>query len=490
MQVGLAARPSAPRRPPDRPGDTHGQARQARRPRRGRRQPLQAPRIRVPELRDLRRHPLGLGLRPPRAWSSRRTSAAQWWQAVVRGRDDVVGLDSSVILAPQVWEASGHVDAFVDPLTECRSVPQALPVDHLLEAFEEQQRPRRPSGLAEIVCPNCGTRGSSPSRVTSTGCCARTVGPVEDEGALHYLRPETAQGIFVNYANVANAARKKPPFGIGQTGKSLPQRDHARATSSSAPASSSRWRWSSSSSPAPTRSGTSTGSRSAGTGTSTSGIDPENLRLFEHPQEKLSHYSKRTVDIEYRFHFAGSEFAELEGIANRTDFDLSTHTRALRRRPVLLRPGDRRALVPVRHRAGGRADPRVLAFLLDAYDEDEAPNAKGGVDKRTVLRFDPRLAPVKVAVLPLSRNADLSPKARDLAAELRTHLERRVRRRRRDRPPLPPPGRDRHAVLRHRRLRHPRRPGRHGPRARLDGPGAGPARRAVRAWLAERLPGC
>jgi glycyl-tRNA synthetase len=149
------------------------------------------------------------------------------------------------------------------------------------------------------------------------------------------------------------------------------------------------------------------------------GIAPDNLRLYEHPQEKLSHYSKRTVDIEYRYGLAGGEWGELEGIANRTDFDLTTHSNHSgvdlsyfdqatnsRFRPYVIEPA-----------AGvGRS---MMAFMLDAYHEDEAPNAKGGVDKRVVLRLDRRLAPVKVAVLPLSRNSDLSPKARDVASALR-----------------------------------------------------------------------
>ena len=140
------------------------------------------------------------------------------------------------------------------------------------------------------------------------------------------------------------------------------------------------------------------------------GIDPDNLRHYEHPQEKLSHYSKRTVDIEYRFGFAGSEWGELEGIANRTDFDLTTHSEALRQGPVATstRPPTSATTPYVIEPAAGLSRS-LMTFLVDAYAEDEAPNTKGGVDKRTVLRLDPRLAPVKVAVLPLSRNADLSP---------------------------------------------------------------------------------
>ncbi len=148
-------------------------------------------------------------------------------------------------------------------------------------------------------------------------------------------------------------------------------------------------------------------------------MNPDNLRLYEHPKEKLSHYSKRTVDIEYRFDFVGSEWGELEGIANRTDFDLSSHQKASGVDLTYLdqESGERYTPYVIEPAAG--ADRGTLVFLLDAYSEDEAPDAKGKLEKRTVLRLDPRLAPVKVAVLPLSRNADLSPKAKDIAAMLR-----------------------------------------------------------------------
>ena len=342
----------------------------------------------------------------------------QWWQHMVRGRDDVVGIDSSVILAPQVWVASGHVDAFVDPLTECKQCHKRWRADQLIEAFAEKHGHEPPEGLAEIVCSNCGTKGSFTEPQNFNGMLRTMVGPVEDEGALHYLRPETAQGIFVNYLNVMNSARKKPPFGIGQTGKSFRNEitpgnfifrtrefEQMEMEFFVKPGTDeewheywlqNRWDW-----------------------YIDLGLNPDNLRFFEHPKEKLSHYSKRTVDIEYRFLFAGSEWAELEGIANRTDYDLTTHANSSgtdlsyfdqeldeRWTPYVIEP------------AAGLTRA-VLAFLLDSYDEDEAPNSKGGVDKRTVLRLDRRLAPVKVAVLPLSRNADLSPKAKDLAAMLR-----------------------------------------------------------------------
>ena len=149
------------------------------------------------------------------------------------------------------------------------------------------------------------------------------------------------------------------------------------------------------------------------------GVKADNLRHYEHPKEKLSHYSKRTVDIEYRFRFAGSEWGELEGIANRTDFDLTTHAEASGQDLSYFDQAAGERYVPYVIEPAAGLSRSLMTFLVDAYSEDEAPNTKGGVDKRTVLRLDPRLAPIKVAVLPLSRNADLTPKAKDVAAELR-----------------------------------------------------------------------
>ncbi len=340
----------------------------------------------------------------------------QWWQNVVRGRDDVVGLDSAVILAPQVWEASGHLTAFSDPLTECRNCHRRFRADQLLEEYEEKKG--RPGTLADVVCANCGTRGQFTEPRDFNGMLRTSIGPVEDDGALHYLRPETAQGIFVNFANVATAARRKPPFGIGQVGKSFRNEitpgnfifrtrefEQMEMEFFVAPGTDEEWheywlqqRWD---------------------WYTDLGMNPDNMRFFEHPQEKLSHYSKRTVDIEYRFRFAGSEWAELEGIANRTDFDLTTHGEHSGVDLSYFDQASGERWVPYVIEPAAGLTRCVLAFLLDAYDVDSAPNAKGGVDTRTVLRFDPRLAPVKAAVLPLSRHADLSPVARDLAADLR-----------------------------------------------------------------------
>ena len=345
----------------------------------------------------------------------------EWWRTMVQRREDVVGIDSSVILPKQVWEASGHVATFHDPLVECLSCHRRFRADQLAEDFSARSGTTvTEADLSAVPCPYCGVRGTYTEPREFTMMVKTHLGPVESDEGLHYLRPETAQGIFVNFLNVLTTSRRKPPFGIGQIGKSFRNEitpgnfifrtrefEQMEMEFFVEPGTDEEWhqhwidermRW-----------------------YTDLGIKPDNLRLYEHPADKLSHYSKRTVDIEYRFEFGGQEWGELEGIANRTDFDLTTHSNHSgvdlsyfdqatnsRYHPFVIEPA-----------AGvGRA---MMAFLLDAYREDEAPNAKGGVDKRSVLSLDRRLAPVKVAVLPLSRNPDLTPKARDLAASLRQY---------------------------------------------------------------------
>ena len=342
----------------------------------------------------------------------------QWWRAMVQSREDVVGLDSAVILPRQVWVASGHVGVFTDPLTECLSCHKRFREDHLLEDFEAKKGRAPENGLADLACPNCGTRGQWTEPRDFNMMLKTYLGPVEDESGLHYLRPETAQGIFVNFANVLTTSRKKPPFGIGQIGKSFRNEitpgnfifrtrefEQMEMEFFVEPGTDETWHqywidqrtdW-----------------------YVDLGISRENLRHYEHPAEKLSHYSKRTVDIEYRFGFSGSEWGELEGIANRTDFDLSTHSQHSGQDLSYFDQTKDERWVPYVIEPAAGLTRSLMAFLIESYTEDEAPNAKGGVDKRTVLRLDPRLAPVKAAVLPLSRNEALSPKARDLAAELR-----------------------------------------------------------------------
>jgi glycyl-tRNA synthetase len=344
----------------------------------------------------------------------------QWWRSTVTSRDDVVGLDSSVILPTKTWEASGHLDVFTDPLTECMSCHKRFRADHLQEAVAEKKGIDNPDDvpLAEIACPNCGTRGAWTEPRPFNGMLKTYLGVVEDESGLHYLRPETAQGIFLNFLNVMNSSRKKPPFGIAQMGKSFRNEitpgnfifrtrefEQMEMEFFVKPGEDEDWhqRW---------------------IDLRTDwyvdlGIARDNLRHFEHPADKRSHYSKRTVDIEYRFGFAGSQWGELEGIANRTDFDLTQHSKFSGQDLSYFDQTTGERWVPYVIEPAAGPNRTMMALLIDAYAEDEAPNTKGGVDKRTVLRLDPRLAPVKAAVLPLSRNADLSPTARGLAAELR-----------------------------------------------------------------------
>ncbi len=344
----------------------------------------------------------------------------QWWKAMVQNRADVVGLDSSVILPRTVWEASGHVEVFSDPLVECLSCHKRFRADHLEEEFEEKKGRPAANGLKDIACGHCGTRGQWTEPKEFSGMLKTYLGPVEDESGMHYLRPETAQGIFVNFANVVSSTRQKPPFGIGQIGKSFRNEitpgnfifrtrefEQMEMEFFVEPGTDEEWhqywiderfRW-----------------------YTDLGINPDNLRLFEHPKEKLSHYSKRTVDIEYRFGFSSGEFGELEGVANRTDFDLTTHSAASGTDLSYFDQGKNERWTPYVIEPAAGLTRSLMAFLVDSYYEDEAPNTKGGVDVRTVLRLDRRLAPVKAAVLPLSRHEELSPLARDLAEGLRKH---------------------------------------------------------------------
>ncbi len=347
----------------------------------------------------------------------------QWWKYMVTAREDVVGLDSSVILPTRTWEASGHLSTFSDPLTECQSCHKRYREDHLQEEYAGKKGIDDPDTVdinESVACPHCGTRSAwTPPREFNM-MLKTYLGVIENESGLHYLRPETAQGIFLNFANVVTSSRKKPPFGIAQMGKSFRNeitpgnfifrtREFEQMEMEYF-----------------VKPGEDEELHQYWIDTRTAwytdlGIDPENLRHYEHPQEKLSHYSKRTVDIEYRFGFSGRDFEELEGVANRTDFDLTQHSEFSGQDLSYFDQAANERYMPYVIEPAAGLTRSLMAFLIDAYTEDEAPNTKGGVDKRVVLKLDPRLAPVKVAVLPLSRNADLSPKARDLAAELRRH---------------------------------------------------------------------
>ena len=342
-----------------------------------------------------------------------------WWNAMVRRRADVVGLDSSVILPREVWVASGHVKAFTDPLIECLNCHKRAREDQLIEELAEKKGVDESSlTTADLACPTCGVRGQWTEPRAFSGLLKTYLGPVDDEAGLHYLRPETAQGIFVNYANVMNAARKKPPFGIGQIGKSFRNEitpgnfifrtrefEQMEIEYFVHPDDADKyfnewvedcWNW-----------------------FVDLGINPDNMRRFDVPKEERAHYSAGTIDVEYRFGFQGSEWGELMGVANRTDYDLGVHNKHSNAKLEYFDQATGERYVPYVIEPSFGLTRSMMAFLVDAYVEDEAPNTKGGVDKRVVLKLDPRLAPVKAAVLPLSKKAELSEPATKLANELR-----------------------------------------------------------------------
>ena len=342
----------------------------------------------------------------------------QWWRHMVQSREDVVGVDTSVIQPRQVWVSSGHVEVFTDPLVESRHTGKRYRADHLLEAYEEKHGHEPANGLADINDPETGQPGDWTEPKAFSGLLKTFLGPVDDEQGLHYLRPETAQGIFVNFKNVMTSARMKPPFGIANIGKSFRNEitpgnfifrtrefEQMEMEFVVKPGEDEQWHqywiddrynW-----------------------YVDLGIKEENLRLYEHPKEKLSHYSKRTVDVEYAFGFTGSKWGELEGVANRTDYDLSVHAKGSGEDLSYYDQTTEERWVPYVIEPAAGLGRSMMAFLVDAYDEEEVPNSKGGTDKRVVLRLDRRLAPVKVAVLPLSKKEELANPARELAAKLR-----------------------------------------------------------------------
>lgn len=341
----------------------------------------------------------------------------EWWRSMVTTRGDVVGVDTSVILPSEVWVASGHVNVFNDPLVECLNCHKRFRADHLEEHYEAKHG-HTPEDMGVIPCPECGTVGKWTQPRDFNMMLRTHLGPVEDENSLHYLRPETAQGIFVDFAEVLGTSRQKPPFGIANMGKSFRNEitpgnfifrtrefEQMEMEFFVVPGTDEEWhqywidarrQW-----------------------YVDLGINPDNLRLYEHPKEKLSHYSKRTVDIEYKFGFQGSDWGELEGIANRTDYDLNAHSQHSGKDLSYFDQASGERFIPYVIEPAAGLTRSLMAFLVDAYDVDEAPNTKGGVDTRTVLRLDPRLSPVKAAVFPLSRKPELQGIAHNLADDLR-----------------------------------------------------------------------
>jgi glycyl-tRNA synthetase len=314
---------------------------------------------------------------------------------MVQERDDIVGLDAAILMAPRVWEASGHLETFTDPLVDCRNCKERWRADQI-----------------DGVCPNCGSRDLTDARPFHL-MFKTHVGPVEDDASVAYLRPETAQGIFVNFANVLQSSRKRPPFGIAQQGKSFRNEitpgnfifrtrefEQMEMEYFVPPEQGQRWfdywcerrlNW-----------------------YIDLGIPPDQLRLRMHDPEELSHYSAGTADVEFMYPWG---WGELEGIANRTDYDLTRHAEFSGEKLEYFDQATGERYVPhVIEPAAGVGRP-MMAFLLAAYDEDEV-----GGETRTVLRLHPRLAPYKVAVLPLSKNERLTPTGRRVAEQLRHHF--------------------------------------------------------------------
>ncbi|MFQ6026104.1 MAG: glycine--tRNA ligase [Dehalococcoidia bacterium] len=318
-----------------------------------------------------------------------------WWRSVVTERDDMVGLDAAILMHPKVWEASGHVENFTDPLVECRNC-------HL--RFREDQ-------LETENCPECGGEFTEPRRFNLM--FHTFMGPVEDTGHEVFLRPETAQGIFVNFTNVLNSTRKKLPFGIGQIGKAFRNEitpgnftfrtrefEQMEAEFFVKPGTDEEWlqKW------VQTRFEWYVGY----------GIRRENLRLRRHDPDELAHYAKDTYDIEYRFPWG---WGELEGIADRTDFDLRRHAEASGEDLNFFDEETREHYLPYVIEPSGGVDRATLAFWLDSYDEEPDGDAV-----RVVSHLHRRLAPIMVAVLPLSRNERLVPTARNIYGMLLRHF--------------------------------------------------------------------
>ncbi len=314
-----------------------------------------------------------------------------WWQTFVWGRRDMVGLDAAILMHPEVWRASGHVENFTDPLVDCRSCRQRFRADN----------------LEGDACPNCGETGTFTEARQFNLMFETHVGPVQsDENKVH-LRPETAQGIFVNFDNVLNTTRRKLPFGIAQIGKTFRNEittgnfifrtrefEIMEIEFFVKPGDDEEWhrKWIDD-------------CMAWYTGL---GVDPERLRLRPHESDELAHYAKATYDIEYLYPWG---WGEIQGIANRTDFDLKAHSDASGESLTYFDEQAKERYTPYVIEPSAGVDRAVMTFLADAYTEEETLSAKGKPETRVLLKLHPTLAPVKVAVLPLSRNERLVPTA-------------------------------------------------------------------------------
>ena len=321
-----------------------------------------------------------------------------WWRAIVHHRDDVVGLDSAILMHPKVWQASGHIDSFTDPLVECKEC-------HLRWRAED---------LLDDRCPNCSGELTDPRQFNLM--FKTFMGPVEDGASVVYLRPETAQGIFVQFENILNSTRKRLPFGVAQVGKAFRNEitpgnftfrtrefEQMEMEFFVKPDEDQKWLdyW----------------VQQRFDWYVDLGIRKENLRLRWHDSEELAHYAKATADVEYLFPMGWSE---LEGIANRTDFDLRQHAQHSGKPFTYFDNETQEHVVPYVIEPSGGVDRATLAFIVDAYREEEAPTATGKMEKRVLLKLHKDLAPVNVAILPLSRHDDLVPLAKEVFNDVRS----------------------------------------------------------------------
>ncbi len=385
---------------------------------------------------------------------------AQWWRALLQERDDVVALDSAIIQHPMTWVASGHLAGFTDPLVDCRTCKLRFRADQLEFAACGRKPSKHPGET-----PDCDlTEARDFNLMFET-----TIGPVKEEGSTVYLRPETAQGIFLNFKNYLQFSRKRPPFGIAQIGKSFRNEitpgnfifrtrefEQMEMEFFVPPADAPKWfeHWLDQRLQWYVR----------------LGIREDHLRLRPHDADELSHYSSATSDVEY---FYPIGWQELEGIANRGDFDLTQHAEHSGQKLEYVDTATGERYVPHVIEPAAGADRALLAFLVDAYDEDEI-----GGEQRTVLRLHPLLAPVKVAVLPLVRKDGQPELAREVYGELRELMQAEYDEGGRDRPPLPSPGRDRNPVGGDDRPPVARGPDRHAARPRQPRAGSDRDQRA------------
>jgi glycyl-tRNA synthetase len=340
-----------------------------------------------------------------------------WLKAMTQERDDVVGIDAAILMSPKVWEASGHLAGFSDPLVDCKGCKKRWRADHLLEAKSAEMSGLReaPVEMKDVRCPACG--GELGEERQFNMMMKTFLGPVEDAAAVVYLRPETAQGIFVNFKNVQESSRKRVPFGIAQTGKSFRNEitpgnfifrtrefEQMEMEFFVKPGTDEEWfeTWKQFMMDWFTR----------------FGVKADNLRFLEHAKEKLSHYSKRTVDLEYMYPWG---WGELWGCANRTDFDLKQHEKHSGQDLTYRDDLTNERFHPYVIEPALGLDRAMLVFMLDAYEEIDggrSTTTDAVKETETVLRFHPAIAPIKAAILPLSKKEPLVGVARELRDRL------------------------------------------------------------------------